>query len=115
MKLTTTTHLRIILSIALKDIRDAIQNKLILGIMIGVALTMLSSQALPLLLKANAQGEPPWELLFKKLGDYFDDRFGADWKEKDREFWSEFSRNYQIGKGIQSRLKSDKRIRGMGV
>ncbi len=55
MKHATTTHLRIIISIALKDIRDAIQNKLILGILIGVALTMLSSQALPLLLKAKAQ------------------------------------------------------------
>lgn len=55
MKHATQHHLRITLSIAAKDIRDAIQNKLILGIMIGVALTMLSSQALPLLLKAKAQ------------------------------------------------------------
>jgi hypothetical protein len=55
MKPPTQHHLQIILSIAAKDIRDAIRNKLILGIMIGVALTMLSSQALPLLLKANAQ------------------------------------------------------------
>jgi len=55
MKSTTNHHLRITLSIAAKDIRDAIRNKLIVGILIGVAFVMLSSQALPLLLKAKAQ------------------------------------------------------------
>ncbi len=67
------------------------------------------------LLGAQERGEPPWKFLFEKLGSYFDERFGADWKEKDKEFWSEFSRTYQIGKGIQQRLMNDKRIRGMGV
>ncbi len=38
-----------------------------------------------------------------------------DWKEKDRDFWSEFSRTYQIGKGIQERLKHDKRILDKGI
>lgn len=55
MKSATTHSLRIILSIAAKDIRDAIHNKLVLGIFIGVSMIMLSSQALPLLLKAKAQ------------------------------------------------------------
>ncbi len=67
------------------------------------------------LLGAYHRGEPPWKLLFEKLGKYFDDRFGQDWKEKDREFWSEFSRTYQIGKGIQERLRHDKRILSKGI
>ena len=67
------------------------------------------------LLGAQERGEPPWRLLFDRLGDYFDDRFGADWKEKDRSFWSEFSRTYQVGKGISQRLLHDERVRGRGV
>jgi len=70
---------------------------------------------LEMLLNAHEQGKPPWKMLFDKLGDYFDDRFGPGWKEKDKAFWSEFSRTYQIGKGIQERLTKDERIRGMGV
>ena len=67
------------------------------------------------ILGAYNRGEPPWKLLFERLGDYFDRRFGPDWREKDQEFWSEFSRNYSIGKGIQERLKHDKRILDKGI
>jgi DNA-binding response OmpR family regulator len=67
------------------------------------------------LLEAFEQGEPPWKQLFDKLGDYFDRRFGPDWKAKDKEFWSEFDRTYQIGKGIQERLKHDPRIGEKGI
>ena len=67
------------------------------------------------LLGAYQRGEPPWKLLFEKLGDYFDTRFGAEWQAKDREFWSKFSRTYQVGKGIQERLKHDKRILDKGI
>ena len=67
------------------------------------------------LLEAYHRGEPPWKLLFEKLGDYFDKRFGSEWKEKDREFWSNFSRSYQIGKGIQERLKHDRKIIDKGI
>jgi DNA-binding response OmpR family regulator len=67
------------------------------------------------LLAAFHRGEPPWKLLFEKLGDFFDERFGSDWKEKDRDFWSEFSRSYQIGRGIQERLKQDRRILDKGI
>lgn len=66
------------------------------------------------ILSAHDRGEPSWKLLFEKLGDYFDQRFGADWKEKDREFWSEFSRTYHIGKGIQERIKRDSRVADKG-
>ncbi|MDP4858248.1 MAG: response regulator [Desulfobacterales bacterium] len=78
------------------------------------ALTDLDS-LLEQLLAAHEQGDPPWKLLFEKLGEYFNDRFGPDWKEKDKEFWAEFSRTYQVGKGIQERLKHDERILGKGV
>jgi len=67
------------------------------------------------LLGAYRRGEPPWKLLFEKLGDFFDKRFGSDWKEKDLEFWSEFSRSYQVGKGIQERLKHDPKIIDKGI
>jgi DNA-binding response OmpR family regulator len=67
------------------------------------------------LLEAHERGEPPWKLLFDRLGSYFEKRFGPDWQTKDREFWSEFSRNYQISKGIQERLKHDPRIRDKGI
>jgi DNA-binding response OmpR family regulator len=67
------------------------------------------------LLHAHHRGEPAWKLLFEKLGDYFDKRFGAEWKEKDHEFWSKFSRSYQIGKGIQERLKHDRKILDKGI
>jgi DNA-binding response OmpR family regulator len=67
------------------------------------------------LFSAYRKGEPAWKILFEKLGEYFDERFGSGWKEKDKEFWSEFSRTYQIGKGIQERLKHDERIRSKGI
>ena len=67
------------------------------------------------ILGAFNRNEPPWKLLFEKLGDYFNERFGPDWKEEDKDFWSEFSRTYQVGKGIQERLKQDERIRGKGI
>ena len=67
------------------------------------------------LMTAYNSGEPPWKLLFEKLGDYFDQRFGSDWKDKDQEFWSEFSRTYHISKGIQERLKHDPKILDKGI
>ena len=67
------------------------------------------------LLAAQAAGKPPWKLLFDRLGSYFDERFGPDWKEKDKTFWSDFSRNWEIGRGIQERLKHDKRLLDKGI
>lgn len=67
------------------------------------------------LLGAHDRGEPTWKLLFEKLGSYFDERFGPDWKAKDQEFWSDFSRTYHIGKGIQQRLLHDERLLGRGI
>ena len=51
---------------------------------------------------AYKRGEAPWKLLFERLGDYFNERFGASWREQDREFWSQFSRTYHVGKAFES-------------
>jgi CheY-like chemotaxis protein len=67
------------------------------------------------LLAAQSAGKPPWKLLFDKLGDYFDERFGPDWKDKDEAFWSDFSRTWEVGRGIQERLKHDDRLRDKGI
>ncbi len=67
------------------------------------------------LLAAQAAGKPPWKLLFDRLGDYFDERFGPDWKTKDEPFWSDFSRHWDVGRGIQSRLKHDNRLVDKGI
>lgn len=66
------------------------------------------------LLEAFQIGAPPWKILFEKLGAYFDERFGPGWREKELDFWSEFTRTYQIGRGIQERLKRDRRILDRG-
>jgi CheY-like chemotaxis protein len=67
------------------------------------------------LLAAYAEGGLPWKLLFEQLGTYFDERFGPGWKEKDKEFWSQFSRTYQIGKGIQQRVVHTEKVRNKGI
>ena len=67
------------------------------------------------LLAAHASGEPTWKLLFEKLGDFFNEKFGPDWKEKDKEFWSDFSRTYSISKGIQARLARDEKVLSKGI
>lgn len=67
------------------------------------------------LLGAHRRGEPPWKLLFDMLGDYFDERFGEGWKDKDRAFWAEFTRTYQVSRGIRERLLNDDGVRGKGI
>ncbi len=48
------------------------------------------------LLSAQQQGKGTWELLFEKLGGYFDKRFGSNWKDDDKEFWNKFDKNHYI-------------------
>ncbi len=67
------------------------------------------------LLNAYEKGEPPWKLLFERLGGYFNKRFGKDWKDKNSGFWSEFDKTYLIGRGIGARLQSDPDIIGKGI
>lgn len=61
------------------------------------------------------RGEPTWKFLFEALGNYFNERFGPRWQEKDKEFWSEFSRTYHVSKGIQERLMHDPKVLEHGV
>jgi len=42
-------------------------------------------------------GKPIWEKIFEKLGDYFNKRFGPDWKEKDN-FFKKFEKGETKGK-----------------
>lgn len=72
-------------------------------------------QILNEILEAQASGIPTWKLLFERLGEYFDKKFGPNWKEKEKEFWTEFSRTYHIGKGIKERLSHDKGVLSKGV
>jgi len=67
------------------------------------------------LLSAHQKGDPPWKLLFDRLGDYFDERFGKGWKDRHADFWSEFLRNYQVGRGIQQRLLHDRKVIDKGI
>ncbi len=48
------------------------------------------------LLGAPDEGKTTWQLLFEKLGGYFDQRFGDNWKEDDKEFWDKFDKNHYI-------------------
>jgi len=72
-------------------------------------------ELLTAIFSAHENGEPPWKLLFERLGEFFNQRFGPDWKEKEKKFWSEFDLTYQVGKGIQERVLHDERIVGKGV
>jgi len=67
------------------------------------------------LITAHEKGEPPWKLLFDKFGNFYDERFGADWKEKNKPFWDEFSKTFHVGKGIQTRLMQKDNIRDKGI
>ena len=51
---TTGSRLRIIWAIAAKDIIDAVKNKMIISVVLGMAMMMLSAQAFPFLLKLSA-------------------------------------------------------------
>ena len=42
------------------------------------------------------RGKPVWQKLFDRLGNYFNKRFGPDWKEKDK-FFKEFEEELKEG------------------
>ena len=35
---------------------------------------------------------------FNRLGSFFDNRFRSGWKNKDKKFWNEFNKTYQVSK-----------------
>ncbi|RUA00104.1 MAG: response regulator [Deltaproteobacteria bacterium] len=67
------------------------------------------------LLSAHDRGEPPWKLVFEELADYFNERFGPDWKKSDHAFWDDFDRNFQVSRGIQERLLRNRKIIDKGI
>jgi DNA-binding response OmpR family regulator len=67
------------------------------------------------LLGARSEGKPTWKILFEKLGNHFNLRFGKDWKENDQNFWDDFEKNWEISKGIQERLLHDQNIVDKGI
>ena len=72
-------------------------------------------QTLNGIMSAHHAGKATWKILFEELGEFFDEKFGPDWKEKEKDFWSEFSRTYYVSKGIQNRLLHDKKVVSKGV
>ena len=67
------------------------------------------------LMDASNQGKPVWKLLFEKLGNHFDQRFGDGWKEDNKEFWNDFEKNWKVSRGIQERLLHNKNIIDKGI
>jgi hypothetical protein len=37
------------------------------------------------------ENEEGWNRLFGRLGDFFDRRFGPDWRKSESQFWNSFS------------------------
>ena len=67
------------------------------------------------LLGAKNDGKPTWKMLFEKLGDHFNLRFGKNWKQEDKEFWDDFEKDWKISKGIQERLLHKEDIINKGI
>ncbi len=41
-------------------------------------------------LEARAKGEHSWWRWLQRFADYYDRKFGPDWRDRDREFWEKF-------------------------
>lgn len=67
------------------------------------------------LLGSQSQNKPIWKLLFEKLGNHFDQRFGKNWKDDNKDFWNDFEKNWEVSRGIQERLLHDKDIIDKGI
>jgi DNA-binding response OmpR family regulator len=50
------------------------------------------------MLEARQKGIEKHGDWFARLKPYFDHRFGSDWREKDKEFWRDFDKNYVVTK-----------------
>lgn len=49
-------------------------------------------------LKARIAGEKKPAAWFERLRPFFDRKFGPDWKEKHKEFWKEFDKDYRVSR-----------------
>ena len=43
------------------------------------------------ILEANEQGKNFWSRWLDRFEVYFDEKFGPDWKDKDKDFWTKYS------------------------
>jgi hypothetical protein len=43
------------------------------------------------ILETLEKGKSPWSRWLYRWVSYFDEKFGPDWKNKDKEFWENFS------------------------
>ena len=50
------------------------------------------------IIKAKEKGSQAYGVWLARLKQFFDKRFGPNWKEKDREFWQEFDKKYIASK-----------------
>jgi len=41
-------------------------------------------------LEAKAKGKNPWTHWYDRMGSFFEKKFGAKWKDDDKEFWEKF-------------------------
>jgi ABC-2 type transport system permease protein len=64
---------RIVLAVASKDVVDAIKNRVTISIILGVAMVVLSTQALPLLLRLRSEKNA---LVFDASGSTFVEEYG---------------------------------------
>ena len=48
------------------------------------------------ILQAKEEGKSFWGRWFDRLGSFFENRFGPDWREDDKEFWEEFAKRHYI-------------------
>jgi len=67
------------------------------------------------LMGAKNEGKPTWKLLFEKLGNHFNLRFGKGWKDENKDFWDDFEKDWTVTRGIQERLLHDKNIVDKGI
>ncbi len=67
------------------------------------------------LLEARNLGNPTWKILFDRLENDFDLRFGDNWKSADPAFWEDFERYWDLSRGIQERLLHNPDIIDKGI
>jgi hypothetical protein len=65
---------------------DSLKKSIRLGAVSFLPKEMIPELAFYLEDVVLGEGRPVWKKLFDKLGEFFNRRFGPDWKEKDRFF-----------------------------
>ncbi len=50
------------------------------------------------IIKSEEKGLAKNGIWFARLEPYFDNKFGSEWKEKDKEFWADFDKRYVVSR-----------------